>query len=78
MNRHVINPGGGAVHIEDVDAFLAVGDDLETLLPTLTDMSLAELRVLDLAEVAEPLKRVREQVERARPNLGGGPPGRAD
>lgn len=51
-------------------------DDLETVLPDLAGVNLADLTgQLELAADREVLIA---QVERPRPNIGSGPPGRAD
>lgn len=50
-------------------------DDLETVLPDLAGANLADLAGLQLAADREVLIA---QVERPRPNIGSGPPGRAD
>ncbi len=50
-------------------------DDIETQLPDLTGVTLADLTRLDLTPERRALL---EQVERPRPNIGSGPPGRAD
>jgi hypothetical protein len=50
-------------------------DDIETVLPDLTGVLLADLTGLQLAADREVLIA---QVEKPRPNIGSGPPGRAD
>ena len=50
-------------------------DEIETQLPDLTGMTLADLRGLDLEADREVLLA---QVEKPRFNIGSGPPGRAD
>lgn len=51
---------------------------IETLLLDLSDVSLEQLRHQDAEALAPYLQLLYGQVERPRPNLGGGPPGRAD
>lgn len=52
-------------------------EEVETLLPDLTDITLADLPGLH-PQLQPFLERLQAQVERPRINLGTGPPGRAD
>jgi hypothetical protein len=55
------------------------GDVVETELSDLSAVSLAALRRLDAAALRPSVRRIMEQVDRPRANLGGqDPPGRVD
>ena len=53
-------------------------EDIETDLPDLTRMSMADMRTVDSGLFARSMRRILLQVERPRANIGQGPPGRAD
>lgn len=56
-----------------------IPEHVETELIDLTEISFAELRNYDAADLAPSLDRVMRQIEQPRANLGGSaPPGRVD
>jgi hypothetical protein len=57
----------------------SVADDIETQLADLSGVSISALRSVDAGMLRPSLRRIVEQVERPRANVGGGdPPARED